>query len=110
MFLDEGFREVRTHRDPPKTDPPFAALTVDNPNPDNPWCGGALFLADGLISIDYQPGDLVIMDGRLLHGVTAMCALPAAGPKTVDGKGPQELPREQFIRHSHIHFSRAGYQ
>ena len=36
----------------------------------------------------------------VLHGVTAMRALPAEGPKTVDGTGPLELPRDQFSSES----------
>ena len=56
-----------------------------------------IWQVDGMLSIDYAEDDLVIMDGRKYHGITSLRDRPGE-----PSKGCQKL------RHSLIHFSRAG--
>ena len=51
--------------------------------------GGNLFLADGMISLDYHPQDIVLFDGNILHGITQM-----TGPR------PQDLSRFSIVMFS----------
>ena len=34
--------------------------------------GGSLFFVDGLLDLSYSPRDIVLMDGNIAHGVTAV--------------------------------------
>jgi hypothetical protein len=107
-----GWRLVTPPSEPAQQDPPAQDIAISPPaspskqTPSFPtaarahWVpkhkGGRLFLFDGLWDLSWGPQDLVILDGRFTHGVTALRDLPGTN---------QTGPRAELTRYSVILFS-----
>ena len=87
-------RRMNAHRDPGATYR-FAAITADNANHAQPFTGAELVLLDGVLGVEIQPSDVLIIDGSRYHGVAPLRSLPGTQFKS------------QPLRHSLVHFTRS---
>jgi|SaaInl74LU_5_DNA_1037368.scaffolds.fasta_scaffold14621_1 hypothetical protein len=100
--LDDDLSKMGIHHDPSTPTPALACGTTNfvydeghhQWNPKNH--GGRLFLAEGMISMEYSPTDILVFDGNILHGVTPMRPLR------------DDQAQQQYNRFSIIMFSRYG--
>jgi hypothetical protein len=85
---------MNAHRDPGATYR-FAAITADNANHAQQFTGAELVLLDGVLGVEIQPSDVLIIDGSRYHGVAPLRSLPGTQFKS------------QPLRHSLVHFTRS---
>ena len=103
LLVNEGSSKISIHHDPPA--PLYAAVagpTVWEEVSPGKWeraCGGGrTFFADSVLSLEYGPRDLLIMNGNVPHGITNL--------KQINSKMPSK--GNQLERFSLVLFSRFG--
>lgn len=80
-----NYKQIGIHRDPPT--PMFAAVCghtnyiVKDGDFVRTSNGGNLFLADGMIRLDYSPRDLILFDGNFAHGISNISNPSGIGQK-----------------------------